>query len=48
VKRGEYEKSAKILILALRKRPASPKGAASAHRFAYKRRAHRSANIFFM
>jgi hypothetical protein len=44
VKRGEYEKSAKILLLALRKRPASPQGAASAQRFAYKRRAHRSAN----
>ncbi len=43
-KRGEYEKSSKILLLALLKRPASPKGAASAHRFAYKHRAHRSAN----
>jgi hypothetical protein len=43
-KRGEYEKSTKILSLALRKRPASPKGAASAHHFAYKRRAQRSAN----
>jgi hypothetical protein len=28
----------------LRKRPASPKGAANGHRFAYKRRAQRSAN----
>jgi hypothetical protein len=30
--------------LALQKRPASPKGVANAHRFAYKRRAQRSAN----
>jgi hypothetical protein len=39
----------KILLLALRKRPASPKGEANPHRFAYKRRAQcraqRSANI---
>jgi hypothetical protein len=42
-KRGTVGRQ-KILLLALRKHPASPKGAASAQRFAYKRRAHRSAN----
>jgi hypothetical protein len=44
VKRGEHEKSAKIFLLALQKCPASPKGAANEHRFAYKRKAQRSAN----
>jgi hypothetical protein len=41
---GNTEKSAKILILALQKRSASPEGTASAHRFTYKHRMQHSAN----
>jgi hypothetical protein len=47
VKRGEYEKSAKSLLLALQIRRASPIGAAKAPRFAFKRRNRHSANNGF-